>query len=331
MMDRSELFIEYLSDDVENKRDLSDYQEYYSAFLFRVNGTKSMQELKKELDIFFVQNSVPNDVYTEMMAIYELYSGSENVFSVASRLEEYLHTKVDEMEKKATTSSEIVEDIKVNVVQDAVRELENAGVNVVGDEDILLSSIKSQEDIDQLKENVEKTTDYLHEREQLVSNDDQDFEITVDRIEDALEKNGDDGILNSVIESEEVYEPSDGMGVSFENGVVSLNGDKSDDNSFNFMMMMAVALMLPDASNNLFDDLGLQILKDGTQTSQFKVEFGKFPVVNHPENHLDKVAISKVVEITRDFQPMVDYSVILAEKAPDLFLTCQVFRNHILE
>ena len=63
-----------------------------------------------------------------------------------------------------------------------------------------------------------------------------------------------DEILNSVIESEEVYEPSDGMGVSFDNGVVSLNGDKTDENSFNFMMMMAAALMLPEASNNLFNE-----------------------------------------------------------------------------
>ena len=329
-MDRSELFDEYLKDSEKDKTLFDNYQDYYSALIFRIHDSKSMVELKKELNTFFMQNNVPAELYSEMVAIYELNAVSEDVHLVVSRLEEYLKSKVDELEKESTVSSQIVKEIKEEVVEETVFDLEQAGVNVVGDEDELLQSIESQEDIDKLKENVEKTADYLHEREQLVSNDDESFEITVDKIQDSLEMPGENGILNSVIESEEVSEDIGDLGLSFENGMVSLYGDNADENSMNFMMMMTAALLLPDTMDMLFDNLGMQMVKDNSQTTQFKVEFGKFPVVGHPENHLDKVAISKVVEVARTFQPSADYSMVLSEKSPELFLACQLFQNHIL-
>lgn len=329
-MDRTNMFDEYVKENEDNRKALTDSEYYLDALDARITGSKSIAEVKEEVNQFLTKNEVPSSIREELLRICDGFASDMDAQTAIGQLKEYMQSLVDEQKEDFQKSDDEVNQIKSDFVDDSIRQLEESGVTVVGDTDDLIAGIHDQRDIERMQNNIDTAVDYMDEKAKLLREDTPSPEIHVDQIQDSLEASGDETVLTAINEDED-REMTSTSSMSFsDDGIAYCYADKNDDVTMQFALMMMGSLMLTQKDQELFQNLGLKLVKDQNNDDAFRLEAGNFPVTNHPENRLSALAMDQIQKVAHEFQPGVDYHQSLLQEAPEIALMFQIFDQHIL-
>lgn len=331
-MDRTNMFDEYVKENDANRQELMDSEYYLSALETRINGSQSISEVKEEVNTFLLKNDVPSSVREQLLDICDGFSSNIDVQTAIWQLKEYMQSLVHDQQTDFQKSNDTVNHIKQGFVDDSIHQLEEAGVTVNGDTDNLVADIQEQADIDRIQRNVDTAIDYMDARTELVGDRLSSPEIHVDQIQDSIEASGDETVLDAITEDEDkTLSQNMNMNMSFsDEGTAYCYIDKNDEVSMQFALMMMGSLMLADKDQELFQNLGLKLIKDTNNNNVFRLETGNFPVTNHPENRLNTIAMNQIQQAAHEFRTDVDYRQALLQEAPEIALMFQIYDQHIL-
>lgn len=329
-MDRTNMFDEYVKENEANRQELMDSEYYLSALETRITGSKSISEVKEEVNTFLSKNDVPSSVREQLLKICDEFAPDIDVQTAIWQLKEYMQSLVHDQQIDFQKSDDTVNHIKQGFVDDSIHQLEEAGVTVNGDTDNLVAGIQEQADIDRIQKNVDTAVDYMDARTELVGDRLSSPEIHVDQIQDSIEASGNETVLDAITEDEDKTLSQD-MNMSFsEEGTAYCYVDKNDEVSMQFALMMMGSLMLADKDQELFQNLGVKLIKDPNNDNAFRLETGNFPVTNHPENRLNTIAMNQIQQVAHEFRTDVDYRQALLQEAPEIALMFQIYDQHIL-
>ncbi len=329
-MNRTNMFDEYVKENEDNRKALTDSEYYLDALEARITGSKSITEVKQEVNQFLIKNNVSSSVSEELLRLCDGFTSDMDVQNAIGQLKEYMQSLVDEHKEDFQKSDDEVNQIKSDFVDDSIRQLEESGVTVTGDTDDLIAVIHDQRDIERMQNNIDTAVDYMDERTELLGDGVSSPEIHVDQIQDSLEVSGDETVLAAINEDED-KEMTSTSSMSFsDDGIAYCYADKNDDATMQFTLMMMGALMISPKDQELFKNLGLKLVKDQNNDDAFRLEAGNFPVTNHPENRLNALAMDQIQKVARQFQPGIDYHQSLLQEAPEIALMFQIFDQHIL-
>ncbi len=327
-MDRTNVFDEYVKENEINREKLSDSEYYFDALQDRINGSKTIDEVKNEVYQFLINYSVPDPISEQLMAICDDFTPNMDVSSAIWELKDYLKSLISEQKDEFEQSNSEVDQIKTEFVDDSIQQLEEAGVSVVGNTDELIDDIENQADIEKIQNNVDTAIRYMDERNKI---DTYPIDISVDQLQNSLDSSGDEHILDAIEEIEEKQAPVNDPDISFsDDGTAYCQVEKGDNATEQFALMMLGTLMVAESNQDLFQNLGVKLIKDQEDDNAFRFEFGNFPLTNHPENRLDAVAKNRIQELAQQFQPNIDYMPFLLQQAPEIALMYQIFDQHIL-
>lgn len=202
-MDRTNMFDEYVKENEDNRKALTDSEYYLDALDARITGSKSIAEVKEEVNQFLTKNEVPSSIREELLRICDGFASDMDAQTAIGQLKEYMQSLVDEQKEDFQKSDDEVNQIKSDFVDDSIRQLEESGVTVVGDTDDLIAGIHDQRDIERMQNNIDTAVDYMDEKAKLLGEDTPSPEIHVDQIQDSLEASGDETVLTAINEDED--------------------------------------------------------------------------------------------------------------------------------
>ena len=331
-MDRSYILDSYVSENQENLTEMSDARELLDNFEFRTNGSKSIEELKREVSIFYEQNNLPSEVKDEMDRIISEFGDDTDVYTASNRLENVLSDYLDSKENEFNKSNDTVFEIKEEVVETVKKDLEDIGITMTGDNDNLIDRIESEKDVVKLKENVDTAVDYFNQRNQVIDQDNSiNIELSTDDIGNSLDKSGTDTVLETVLEEQEQSLEAYTTNVdALDDGSVVVHGDSENTESLNFTAMMTAALVANNSDFGISEHLDMKFIKNNLDSSTYKVIYGNFPIANHPENKLDPVIIDKIQQLAKNYNPSFSYMQLLSDLSPELSTALTIINNHIL-
>ena len=331
-MDRSYILDSYVSENQENLTEMSDARELLDNFEFRTNGSKSIEELKREVSIFYEQNNLPSEVKDEMDRIIGEFSDDTDIYTASNRLENVLSDYLDSKENEFNKSNDTVFEIKEEVVETVKKDLEDIGITMTGDNDNLIDRIESEKDVVKLKENVDTAVDYFNQRNQVIDQDNSiNIELSTDDIGNSLDKSGTDTVLETVLEEQEQSLEAYTTNVdALDDGSVVVHGDSENTESLNFTAMMTAALVANNSDFGISEHLDMKFIKNNLDSSTYKVIYGNFPIANHPENKLDPVIIDKIQQLAKNYNPSFSYMQLLSDLSPELSTALTIINNHIL-
>ena len=331
-MDRSYILDSYVSENQENLTEMSDARELLDNFEFRTNGSKSIEELKREVSIFYEQNNLPSEVKDEMARIIGEFSDDTDIYTASNRLENVLSDYLDSKENEFNKSNDTVFEIKEEVVETVKKDLEDIGITMTGDNDNLIDRIESEKDVVKLKENVDTAVDYFNQRNQVIDQDNSiNIELSTDDIGNSLDKSGTDTVLETVLEEQEQSLEAYTTNVdALDDGSVVVHGDSENTESLNFTAMMTAALVANNSDFGISEHLDMKFIKNNLDSSTYKVIYGNFPIANHPENKLDPVIIDKIQQLAKNYNPSFSYMQLLSDLSPELSTALTIINNHIL-
>lgn len=331
-MDRSYILDSYVSENQENLTEMSDARELLDNFEFRTNGSKSIEELKREVSIFYEQNNLPSEVKDEMDRIIGEFSDDTDIYTASNRLENVLSDYLDSKENEFNKSNDTVFEIKEEVVETVKKDLEDIGITMTGDNDNLIDRIESEKDVVKLKENVDTAVDYFNQRNQVIDQDNSiNIELSTDDIGDSLDRSGTDTVLETVLEEQEQSLEAYTTNVdALDDGSVVVHGDSENTESLNFTAMMTAALVANNSDFGISEHLDMKFIKNNLDSSTYKVIYGNFPIANHPENKLDPVIIDKIQQLAKNYNPSFSYMQLLSDLSPELSTALTIINNHIL-
>lgn len=331
-MDRSYILDSYVSENQENLTEMSDARELLDNFEFRTNGSKSIEELKREVSIFYEQNNLPSEVKDEMDRIISEFGDDTDVYTASNRLENVLSDYLDSKENEFNKSNDTVFEIKEEVVETVKKDLEDIGITMTGDNDNLIDKIESEKDVVKLKENVDTAVDYFNQRNQVIDQDNSiNIELSTDDIGNSLDKSGTDTVLETVLEEQEQSLEAYTTNVdALDDGSVVVHGDSENTESLNFTAMMTAALVANNSDFGISEHLDMKFIKNNLDSSTYKVIYGNFPIANHPENKLDPVIIDKIQQLAKNYNPSFSYMQLLSDLSPELSTALTIINNHIL-
>ena len=332
-MDRSYILDSYINENEENKARTLEATELLDNFEFRIRGSKTLSEIKKEMDIFYEQNNIPSEVKDEMDQIINEFNDTTDVYTACNRLENVLSTYLDSKEKEFQKSDETVYEIKEEVVETAIKDLEEVGITTKGDTDNLIDKIESEADVIKLQENVETTVEYFNDRNNAIGEENPvNIELSTTNIEETLEKAGSDTMLETSLEEQQ--STLDTAAVTnveaLDDGSISIQGDGRNNESLNFTAMMTVALLGANSDFGINESLDMKLIKGDADISSYKVIYGNFPLANHPENKLDPVIVDRIQRLAKNYNPNYSYMNLLSQTLPEVSTSLAIINNHIL-
>lgn len=109
-------------------------------------------------------------------------------------------------------------------------------------------------------------------------------------------------------------------------GSIEINGDANDRDSMNFNYMMANILL----NSNIVRNLDMKFSKEKISTSNFKVIYGNFPLINHPENKLDIATFSTINNQASTYNPNIDYKELLSKNLPEVSTSFDIISKHVM-
>ena len=199
-MNRTNMFDEYVKENEDNRKALTDSEYYLDALEARITGSKSITEVKQEVNQFLIKNNVSSSVSEELLRLCDGFTSDMDVQNAIGQLKEYMQSLVDEHKEDFQKSDDEVNQIKSDFVDDSIRQLEESGVTVTGDTDDLIAGIHDQRDIERMQNNIDTAVDYMDERTELLGDGVSSPEIHVDQIQDSLEASGDETVLVAINE-----------------------------------------------------------------------------------------------------------------------------------
>ena len=299
---------------------------------FRIQGSKTIDEIKKEVSIFLEKNDIPLEIEKGLEKICDDFNENTDVYQASIYLENFMKEYLSNKEKKHQENSDTVQEIKEDVVEEIKKELDDVGITVSGSSDLLVDSIQEEADIYKLKDNVDRTTEYFEERNQIVPEENKTLvEIPSDEIADILESPTDEVLLTNVLTEEEKQNNNiDNQVEVKEDGSIIVQGDATNNDSMNFAAMMTNALVASNDDYGLDEKLDMKFIKDQEHESTFKIIYGDFPILKQPNSTIDPTVASKIGSLTANYQSQVSYMQLLGAKSPELMTALTLIQEQLL-
>lgn len=328
-MDRSSMLNSYVADNEFNQKSLDAANNDLSALEFRIRGSKTVAEIKNEVDIFLERNNVPEEVKDNLLRICDNFSENTTVYQAMSYLEDFMSRHVSEKEKYFTKSDDTVSDIKEEVITDAMKSLDDIGITLVGaDTTDMAEKIKDEDDVYKIKNNVERTTEHFNSQKDLSPNNDNQIEIDSNIIEEVIETPGDETLLESATSEQEdttiEVETTDNSSKIevLPDGTIIYSGDKNTDNSMNFVAMVTSALVVDN-------ELDMNLSKMANESSTYRVAFGNF-YPKQDGNYQHTIIAGEVKSLVSSYNPSTSYKDILMQKSPELMMSLNIVDEEVL-
>lgn len=328
-MDRSSMLNSYVADNEFNQKSLDAANNDLSALEFRIRGSKTVAEIKNEVDIFLERNNVSEEVKDNLLRICDNFSENTTVYQAMSYLEDFMSRHVSEKEKDFTKSDDTVSDIKEEVITDAMKSLDDIGITLVGaDTTDMAEKIKDEDDVYKIKNNVERTTEHFNSQKDLSPNNDNQIEIDSNIIEEVIETSGDETLLESATSEQEdttiEVETTDNSSKIevLPDGTIIYSGDKNTDNSMNFVAMVTSALVVDN-------ELDMNLSKMANESSTYRVAFGNF-YPKQDGNHQHTIIAGEVKSLVSSYNPSTSYKDILMQKSPELMMSLNIVDEEVL-
>lgn len=330
-MDRSSMLNSYVSDNEANAKSLDAATDDLNALEFRIKGSKSVSEIKREVEIFLEKNEVSSEVKDNLLRICDNFSENTTVYQAISYLEDFMNSHVEEKENDFEKSNDTVNDIKEEVISDAVKSLDDVGVTLVGDTSDMIEKIRDESDVYKLRNNIDRTTEHLGNQNEISSDDNNQIEIDSNIIEEAINTPGDQTILESVtVEQERAEETdpelatdtTDNYGIEvLPDGTIVYHGNTTIDEDMNFMAMVAGTLVVDNKLNMNFS-------KTADESAAYRVAFGNFSPKQN--NNQEPIVLGEVTSLVNNYNPMASYKDVLMQKSPELMTSLNIIDDEVL-
>lgn len=318
-MDRNYMINGYINDDVNNLKEKNQSLEYLDELKFRINDTKTIAELMIEVSTFLSKNNVTDEIKNGITKICDEFDENIDILTARKRLEDYLSSIL--IENGYQKSNELVNDIKNDVVKDADK-LESAGVNLNSDTEDAINSINGD---------VTNLYDYFYEKNKVLNTDTKNIDMNMSNVDEIVESPKDDILLSETIEDEKRTYDTENFSLfqTNDNGTVQVNGDYTNKNSLNFAVMMTMALLVHN-DGKVESNLDMKFIKNKNEKNKFRIIYGNFPLINHPENKLDSTSMSKISVLSKTYRPDINYMEILGRTSPIMKEAMSIIYTHVL-
>lgn len=332
MDERASMLDEYSLDYREKKKMLNQTIEYLSILNESLKSVYTIEQVKLEIQNFISMYDIPSEVIDILDDTMRELSSEDSVYKACQYVSEVLQRIIDERDRKEKLSRDKVDDIRKNVADYFENQLNDVGVKISGDSEDFSDSIETEEDVDRLKDNIDRTVEYLKERQKIIGENETDVTLSMDQVMDATENVSDDIILDAVLEEEET---SDFMKETSDleidsTGAIVISASLGKSESMDYMKMMIVGMMTSAMDPTLASaSFGMKMVKGQYNKEDFQVKFGNF---SKSEDNLinDPKIMGKIQDLSSSFHANVDYDSMLLQASPELSSAVSIFENHIL-
>ncbi len=332
MDERASMLDEYSLDYREKKKMLNQTIEYLSILNESLKSVYTIEKVKLEIRNFISMYDIPSEFIDILDDTMRELSSEDSVYKACQYVSEVLQRIIDERDRKEKLSRDKVDDIRKNIADHFENQLNDVGVKISGDSEDFSDSIETEEDVDRLKDNIDRTVEYLKERQKIIGENETDVTLSMDQVMDATENVSDDIILDAVLEEEET---SDFMKETSDleidsTGAIVISASLGKSESMDYMKMMIVGMMTSAMDPTLASaSFGMKMVKGQYNKEDFQVKFGNF---SKSEDNLinDPKIMGKIQDLSSSFHTNVDYDSMLLKASPELSSAVSIFENHIL-
>ncbi len=332
MDERASMLDEYSLDYREKKKMLNQTIEYLSILNESLKSVYTIEKVKLEIQNFISMYDIPSEFIDILDDTMRELSSEDSVYKACQYVSEVLQRIIDERDRKEKLSRDKVDDIRKNIADHFENQLNDVGVKISGDSEDFSDSIETEEDVDRLKDNIDRTVEYLKERQKIIGENETDVTLSMDQVMDATENVSDDIILDAVLEEEET---SDFMKETSDleidsTGAIVISASLGKSESMDYMKMMIVGMMTSAMDPTLASaSFGMKMVKGQYNKEDFQVKFGNF---SKSEDNLinDPKIMGKIQDLSSSFHTNVDYDSMLLKASPELSSAVSIFENHIL-
>lgn len=262
---------------------------YLSRLNERINGEASVSKIRDEVYNFIYVNTLMNaDIKKHLIELVDGNYTDGNKLS--SDILFYLKNAYEDAEYVFEENNEKIEEVKDDFVDRIENNLNDSNVDLTGDTTTLKEELDSKEKLDKLNTEVDSVRDMLPENEDKLG-------LTTNDLIEAVNSPKDDVLVDKI---EEQLSDKNNFEVT-EEGTIEINGSLLNNNDQNYVTMMVAGLV---ASS---ENLDMYLSKDKKNNNDYKVTFGNLPVRNHPENRISPEIISKVNEISNNYNSTINY------------------------
>jgi len=330
-MDRSYMINEYVNDNEISQTEMENTENYLDGLRFRINGSKSVAEVMREVSKFLDNNQdLPSELHDGILDIVNGFDENTDTYTAINRLDQYLDKNLDEKKADFTKTNDTLMDVKQELIDESKRRLDEAGIEFTGDtktQEQVLESINTRDDIDRIINNVNRADDYVYERnkDNETNQIEQDFksEVSMDVTEQIVDSPKDDIILNEALANQEV-KGNNSLLNEKDDGSLEIKGDILLPDTVNFTNMM-VAMIVASSMK-----LDMKFIKEKEDINNFRVLLANFPVANRPDNRLDSNTIEKINQIASGYNSYADYSDVLNTLSPELAILMKIVNENVM-
>ena len=130
-----------------------------------------------------------------------------------------------------------------------------------------------------------------------------------------------DDLNDSKIDNSKLFEVNN-------DGTVQVNGNFNDKNSMNFAIMMTMSLLVANDSK-IKPNLDMKFIKNDDK-DKFKIIYGNFPIINHPDNRLSSELVSNITKLSNTYKSQVNYMNLLEKTSPEIKEAMVIIYNYVL-
>lgn len=331
-MDRSYMLNSYVRDNEDNLEEKENAEDYLEKLKFRINGSKSIEEIKREVEIFLEKNDVPSQIHDDLIKICDDFNETTDLYHAEKYLEDYLSNYLQQKENDYQKSTDTIHDIKEELVEESKKQLDSVGITMSGSTDSVLDKIQSEDDVYKLKNNVETAVEFFDQRNAIFGEENvSTLEIPIKTIEEALEKPSQETVLEAALDEQNVSNYHVNEVKVNNDGSVVIQGDANNPESMNFAALITTALVTSNQDLGMDTNLDMKFIKEPEHDSTFKIIYGDFPLPAQTNNAVGSFIAAKVGELTKNYQSQVSYMELLGTKSPELMTALTLIQEQILK
>ena len=328
-MDKSYMLDDYISEKDKSLVEKQEAEDNLDKLEFRIHGSKTVEEIKKQVSIFLEKNDIPVEVEEELNKICSEFNDNTDVYQASLYVENFMKEYLENKDKEYQKSNDTVFEIKEDLVDSVKKALDDIGIVMTGNRDTFIERIQSENDVYKLKDNVYRTTEYFEERKNLLDENKTLVELPTEEVTDVLENPTDVTLLNNVLEQkeQEIEINNDPQVQVNDDGSIVVEGDTLNLESMNFAAMMTTALVVDNTLSGLDQNLDMKFIKETESDSKFKIVYADFPLHN---NNVDPMLMSKINSLVNNYQSQVSYMELLGTKSPELMIALTLINEQVL-
>ncbi len=328
-MDKAYLLNDYVKEQEQYAKESSDADYYLEQLNFRIHGSKSIEELKKEVNLFLEKNQVPVEVKDKLLEICGQLNDTMDVYQATLELENYMQEYALEQKKNTNQSNQEVSEIKEDMLENVEKRLEEVEVHLTGDKESILDRIQNENDVYKLDRNTDEVVNYYQERKEVIP-DKQTIELSTYSIEDAINQPDYDTMLNTTLEESRKDISSTNEIQVEQDGTLRYQGNMQNPDTTNFMFMLVAGLVVANSSLGIHANLDMKFIKDINDLNSFEMIFGNFPLTNHPENKLDPEMVKRIQSFANSYRSQINYQEELQKQSPEIVASLLILQEHVL-